>query len=494
MTSASPSFRHGVASGDPTPDGVVLWTRCTPGPGAGDPLPVAWRVATDPDFTRVVAGGTAPAVAAADFTVHVEVPGLFPATTYWYGFEAGGVRSPTGRTRTAPAGPLERLRVGVVCCAHWTAGFFNAYRCLAARDVDVVVHLGDYLYEENRSRTQGVRLHNPPGRLRTLAEYRARHAQYKTDPDLRALHAAHPVAAVWDDHELGSNAWHSGSPRHDPEVDGPFEERRAAAVRAYREWMPLRPSADPLRLWRRLRFGDLCDLVLCDTRLFGRDRPAALRLPVVGIRRRDRALLGEEQWRWLESELAAEEAPRWRVLASQVVVAPIHLLGVPPARRRLAARLGMSGGGLVVNPGQWDGYPDERDRLLGLLGRRPGETVVVSGDLHSSWASQLCAPDGPAVAAEFTAPSVSAPDFAHKVAPPVPFGRRLLERVIASQNPHVRWVDTRRHGYVVLDVDPDRIEVRWWHVRDVRTRHGHERLGARFTLTHGDPTLGPSSC
>ena len=250
-------------------------------------------------------------------------------------------------------------------------------------------------------------------------------------------------------------------------------------MQAYREWLPVPPEGDdPLRLYRTVRFGDLCDLVMTDTRLTGRDRPASTRLPAPVLLRRDRSLLDPAQWDWLAGELAGAGAPRWRLLTSQVVVAPIHLLAMPGGRDRLGA----SGGGLVVNPGQWDGYPDERDRLLRLLGASPNPTVVLSGDLHSSWLSDLRAADGAAVATELTGPAVSAPTFARKLAPPVPGGRRLLEAAIRSQNPHIRWVDTAHHGYLVLDVTPDCIEAEWWHVAGVDRRTREERCAARVTI------------
>lgn len=436
-----------------------------------------------------MARGRAEAGPAGDFTVRVEATGLDPATTYWYGFEAGGASSPVGRTRTAPAGPVDRLRLGFACCAHFTTGFFNAYGRLAERELDLVVHLGDYLYEDEPRKNRGTRLHRPSGRLLTLADYRARHAQYKADPDLRALHERHPIVAVWDDHELAGNAWRDGAARHDRRTDGDWEARKEAATRAYLEWMPVRlpDPSDPLRLWRRLPLGDLCDLLVLDTRLAGRDRPAAGRRPILGLWRRDRALLGEAQWSWLGEELAAPGA-RWHLLASQVMVAPVHLVAVP----RGLERLGAVGGGLVVNPGLWDGYPAERERLFGLLDGRGGDTVVVSGDLHSSWAAELHR-GGEPVTAEFSAPSVSAPSFARALAPPVPGGRRLLEGVIRAQNPHVRFVETRGHGYVVLDVTPERVEAEFWHVATVGRRDRGERLAAAWSVQWGNPRLVPQN-
>jgi phosphodiesterase/alkaline phosphatase D-like protein len=499
-----------VASGDPTPDGVVLWTRVSV--GAADTVEVHWTVATDPSLASPVAGGTAVAVPDGDHTVHVTVAGLVPATTYWYGFRVGDEASPVGRTRTLPApdGPVERIRIGVVCCAHYATGYFNAYARLAERDVDLVLHLGDYIYEAEAKHERWTRYHRPRGRCLTLPDYRARHGQYKTDPDLQALHARHPVVAVWDDHELAGNAWWDGAAGHTPLTDGDWPRRRAAAVRAYREWMPsgLPDPSDPYRIWRTVQLGPLADLVLLDTRLVGRERPAAGRRPVVGVRRRDRALLDRAQWTWLEETLGSgaagevggrrDEVPtrspgtvptdrqRWALVASQVVMAPIHLLA---ARGGLGRRLGAVGDGLIVNSGQWDGYPEERERLLRLLAGRGGPALVVSGDLHSSWVSQLALEHGRGapVAAEFTVPAVSAPTFARALAPKVRGARSALERLIRRANPHVAWVDTASHGYLLLDVTADRVEGRWWHVDRVGRRTEVEHLAATWSVTRDDP-------
>jgi alkaline phosphatase D len=480
-----------VASGDPTPDGVVLWTRVSV--AAGATVPVEWAVATDDALKDPVASGSATAAPEGDHTVHVTLSGLRPATTYWYGFSVGGNHSPLGRTRTLPPADdgTGRLRLGIVCCAHYATGYFNAYARLAERDVDLVVHLGDYIYEAEANREQWTRSHRPRGRCLTLPDYRARHGQYKSDPDLQLLHARHPMVAVWDDHELAGNAWWDGAAGHDPRSDGDWPRRRAAAVRAYREWMPSRlpDPSDPFRIWRTVRLGRLADLVMLDTRLAGRERPAAGRRPVVGVRRRNRTLLSQEQWEWLEEELAGESG-RWTVLTSQVVVAPIHLLAAGGAAGR---RLGATGGGLIVNSGQWDGYPRERDRLLRLLAQRRGRALVVSGDLHSSWVARLAAEDGRGepLAPEFTVPAVSAPTFARALAPKVRGARSVLEWAIHRANPHIAWVDTARHGYVVLDVTAERIDGQWWHVDRVGERTEGERLAATWSLSRGDPEPRP---
>jgi alkaline phosphatase D len=473
------AFRHGVASADPLPDGVLLWTRCsTEGPG---PVDVRWWVNLRPDPAGAVATGTAVASAAGDFTVHVDVGGLEPSTSYWFGFRAGDATSPPGRTRTAPApdGPPVPLRLGVASCAYWSCGFFNAYANLAARDVDLVVHVGDYLYENDlvsRSR-RAVRAHRPRGPVVTLDDYRARYAQYRTDPDLQALHGRHPVVAIWDDHELGGGAWREGATAHLPERYGPWKDRRAAAVQAYFEWMPVRRAARD-SVFRTVRLGPLGDLVLLDTRLVGRDRPAAgAHRPVWRMEDPNRSLLGEDQWQWLEGQAAAAKAADvgWLLIASQVMMAPLRLLGLA--------------GGIGMNPSQWDGYPAERQRLYDMLGRTgwTSDVAVLSGDIHSSWAADL------PVGAEFVSPSVTTDSFARTVLPRVPGASAVVRRLLLSQNRHLRLGDLDRHGYVVVDVGEERVQADWWHLDTIARRHRAERWAGGWQLSRGRLGLSPAS-
>ncbi|MFP5371970.1 MAG: alkaline phosphatase D family protein [Actinomycetes bacterium] len=492
---ASPQFRHGVASGDPQPDGVLIWTRVTP--EASGATEVRWRVAADRGLGEVVAQGEAEARADHDFTVRVDVRGLDPSTTYFYGFEAGDGRSPVGRTRTGPSGSTDNVRIGVVSCANWVQGYFNAYGHLAERDVDLVVHVGDYLYETADRRTKLGRVHQPRRRLRTLADYRTRHAQYRTDPDLQRLHAQHPVVAVWDDHEVAGNAWRDGALDHDPEKDGDWGERRAAAVQAYLEWLPVRQPDPrrPDRIYRTVGLGDVARLHVLDTRLAGRDRPAAAGgRPVASVLVRDRRLLGDEQWAWLQEELRAPV--RWRLLGNQVMMAPLRLVQVPRPLRRVMP--GLVAGGTGVNAGQWDGYPQERQQLFDHLRREGiGNVVVLTGDLHSSWAAELTLdagnPDVPPVGVEMVTPSVTSRTFGKSLAPPLPGARALLRRVIASQNRHVRWFDLDAHGYVVVDVTAERVHAEWWHIDTVARPGGGEELAAAWVVRDGDPHLTPAS-
>jgi len=472
------TFRHGVASGDPLPDAVVLWTRWTP--SADDPSPgraeveVAWLLARDAEFVTVAARGTVTTGPDADHTVKVDVGGLDPATTYWYRFSAGpdGETSRVGRTRTAPApgAATPGFRVGLVSCASYAAGWFHAYRILARRDVDLVVHVGDYLYENGRHSRGGPRRH-PAGPSVTVAGYRSRHALYKTDPDLQAVHARHPMVAVWDDHELAGGAWSGGAHEHYPRSNGPWADRKAAAVQAYWEWMPVRrpDPADPERIYRTLRWGDLADLTMLDTRLIGRDRPVGGgRGVVVKVSDRGRSMLGDRQRQWLGAELASSTA-RWRLLGSQVMLAPAPLVA-----------------GRLLAPGQWDGYPQERDRLYDLLAAAGGNAAVLSGDIHSSWANDL------PVGAEFVCPSVSSPAFADILVPGGRLGVAASERMFRWQNHHIRMVELAHHGYVVVDVNPERIQADWWHLGSVRDPSPTESFAGGWQLHWDRPGLVPS--
>ncbi len=431
-----------------------------------------------------------------DFCVTVDVRGLEPSTTYYFAFGSRNETSPVGRTRTLPQGRIDGVRLGVVSCASFATGFFNAYAHLAERDVDLVVHLGDYVYEDGHEPALPSRVHEPLSRLVSLSDYRTRHAQYRRDPDLQRLHQQHPVITVWDDHDIAGNAWSGGAAQHDPLKDGSWSDRRAAAVQAYLEWVPLRSpdAARPDRIYRTFDLGDLAQLVMLDTRLAGRERPAkAGERAVATLDEGGRSLLGEEQRAWLQYQLRAS-SDKWSLLGNQVMMAPLRALQMPPVLRRMLR--GLVAGGAGVNGDQWDGYPAERRALFDYLqGQELGDTIVLSGDLHSSWAAELMAePNGTgagagAVGVEFVTPSVSAPPFASEVAPPIPFGHALLRRLIVRQNPHIRFFDLEHHGYVVLDLTEQRAQAEWWHVATVTERRRGESLAASWQVPRGEAQL-----
>ncbi|MFB6754129.1 alkaline phosphatase D family protein [Streptomyces sp. NPDC056353] len=501
---AAPAFLHGVASGDPLPDGVLLWTRVTPvpeaipGSGTGPDTDVSWVVATDKALTNVVAKGTVTATAASDHTVKADVRGLAPATDYWFRFSAGPTDSPVARTRTAPAhdAAVTGLRFGVVSCANWEAGYFSPYRHLAARgDLDAWLHLGDYIYEygtgEYANRDSVVRPHAPAHEILTLADYRIRHGRYKTDPDLQALHATAPVVAIWDDHEIANDTWSGGAENHTEGAEGTWAARQSAAKRAYFEWMPVRPAIAGTT-YRRLRFGKLVDLSLLDLRSF---RSQQVALGNGEVDDPDRTLTGRAQLDWLKAGLASSDAT-WRLVGNPVMISPFAIGSLPASLLGpLAELLGLPKEGIALNTDQWDGYTDDRRELLAhLRAHAVRNTVFLTGDIHMAWANDVpynagTYPLSASAATEFVVTSVTSDNLDDIVKVHEGTVSAIAAPVIRAANRHVHWVDTDRHGYGVLDVTADRTQMDYYVVSDradadatsawarsYRTRSGTQRV------------------
>ena len=493
----APAFLHGVASGDPLPDGVLLWTRVTPtaeaipGSGLGPDTPVDWIIARDKALTNVVAKGSVTATAAFDHTVKADVRGLAPATDYWFRFSAGGTDSPVARTRTAPAADaaVANLRFGVVSCANWEAGYFSSYRHLAARgDLDAWLHLGDYIYEygtgEYGARDTVVRPHAPAHEILTLADYRIRHGTYKTDPDLQALHAKAPVVAIWDDHEFANDTWSGGAENHTEGAEGAWQARQAAAKQAYFEWMPVRPAIAGTT-YRRLRFGKLADLSLLDLRSF---RSQQVGVGNGSVDDPNRTITGRAQLDWLKAGLKASDTT-WRLVGNSVMISPFaigslsaDLLGP------LAELLGLPREGLALNTDQWDGYTDDRRELLAhLRSNAIGNTVFLTGDIHMAWANDVPVDAGTyplsaSAATEFVVTSVTSDNLDDIVKVPEGTVSVVASPVIRAANRHVHWVDTDRHGYGVLDITADRAQMDF-HVLSDRTKADATSAWARSYRT-----------
>lgn len=479
-----PAFLHGVASGDPLPDGILLWTRVTPtadavpGSGRGADTAVRWEIAEDQAFSRIAAQGTAVSKASSDHTVKADVRGLRPATTYYFRFSAGSaetVPSPVGRTRTAPAAGAAApgIRFGVVSCANWEAGWFSPYRHLAARaDLDAVLHLGDYIYEyaSGSYPTQDtvVRPHAPLHEIVTLADYRTRHGTYKTDTDLQSLHATHPVIAIWDDHEFANDAWSGGAENHTPDTEGAWAARVAAAKQAYFEWMPVRASTEGT-VYRRLRFGSLAELHLLDLRSF-RSEQASIGNGAVDDP--ERSITGRAQLDWLKAGLAGSDA-RWKLVGTSVMISPVAF-GALPAHllAPLAELLGLPGEGLAVNVDQWDGYTDDRKELIShLRDRSVTNTVFLTGDIHMAWANDVPVkaatyPLSASAATEFVVTSVTSDnlDDILRVAPQTV--SVVAAAAVKAANRHVKWIDLDSHGYGVLDVTAERSQMDYYVISD----------------------------
>lgn len=463
-------FSHGVASGDPLTDSVIVWTRVTT--DSTGAIEAFLEVALDPEFEHRVIASPVIATPERDHTVKVDIDGLEPGTTYYYRFFALGRESTTGRTRTAPEGTVDRLRFVVCSCSSLAHGWFHAYRRIAERaDLDFVVHLGDYIYEYATGRYGNVRAYEPEHDIVSLDDYRTRYAQYRRDADLQAVHQQHPFVTVWDDHESADNSHQNGAENHHDD-QGDWQTRKQNATQAYLEWLPIREGAAGV-IYRLLQFGDLVDLIMLDTRLVGRDEPVSGPGDTDAIEDPERSLLGAEQEAWLEERLRGSQA-RWQFIGQQVMMGQLHL--VP---------------GTPLNIDQWDGYAASRDRFFAAIEAAGLENVVVlTGDIHSSWAIDL-APDpfdpelydpetgAGSVAVEFVTPAISSPG---------------LESNINLTLPHLKWVDTQQRGYMVLDVTHERVQADWFHVADVTTPEGDaEAFAKAFSVAAGDRRLTEAS-
>lgn len=509
-------FTHGVASGDPGGRDITLWTRFVP--GAAGPVRLRLEVAEDARFARIAGRGEAIASPLTDFCVKARITGLKPGRTYHYRFVApGGERSLVGRTRTLPEGRLDRYRIAVVSCANATSGWFNAYAHIAARDdIDLVVHLGDYIYESPIDRSDALpgmaaaRAVVPAAETVALADYRARYASYRADADLAALHRMHPVVSVWDDHETANNAWVGGARGHQA-AEGGWDARKAAGLRAYDEWMPMR--AAPYDCYQ---IGDLATLFRLETRLIGRDRQlnvgdavagkADARAAVQAFRRGPladprRTLMGARQEAWLFDRLgrSARSGTHWQVLAQQTVMGPTLLPKTatgwfapstpldPDDRRDLESAVGLAAAGIPFGLDRWDGYPAARTRLLGAAQVARANLVTLSGDSHNAWAYDLVN-DGRAAGVEFAGQAVSSMGLEKRfTGDPVRIARDFV-----GANSGLRWCDTNRRGYMVVDLTPGAACCDWLFLPSLDTRSTALLGSTSFTSGKGANRLDRS--
>lgn len=481
-------FQHGVASGDPLGDRVILWTRVTAPAtrSAVGPIAVDWRIAADEALARVVARGTALAAAERDFTVKVDAAGLEPGRTYFYAFTAGGQQSPVGRTRTLPQHGVSRVRLALACCANYPAGYFNPYRCIANReDLDAVVHVGDYIYEfDNGVYGDGTALSRIPEPRReavTLDDYRTRYATYRSDPDLQEVHARHPFIVVWDDHELTNDAWSGGAGNHNPESgEGAWETRQAAAYQAYREWLPIREAGDrQIHLYRNFRFGGLADLIMLDTRGL-RDRQAAGD-DLTALASPQRTMLGAAQEAWLFDQMRSSRAAgtAWRVLGQQVMFSRLSFPNKP-----------------VPMVDTWDGYQAARGRVLDFLtAAKMNDVAILSGDVHSSWAFDVTRDPWGGYTARTGAGSLAVELVAPAVSSPPLFANQQLREGIPALRflmPHVKYLEGDSRGYVLIDITARQMQADWYHVPGVMERSATESKAVSLVCERGSSRLLPA--
>ncbi|MEQ9544568.1 MAG: alkaline phosphatase D family protein [Marinobacter sp.] len=477
-SSPAVAFNHGVASGDPLADRVILWTRVTPTgdlPRTIDSIQVLATVARDRDMKEVVAQYDTATGPDRDFCVKVDAAGLQPDTWYYYQFSVGSQRSSVGRTRTFPAtqSAAERARFAVVSCSNYAFGLFSVYKAVSDHaDLDFVLHLGDYVYEYGPGEYGDFpgREPLPAHEMVELADYRQRHAQYKTDPNLQAVHQQFPMICIWDDHESANDSYTGGAENHDEATEGDWPARKAVSIQAYHEWLPIREhSSGPERIWRSFAFGNLIDLFMMDTRLEGRDLQVSS--PADPARfSADRRLISEEQLTWLAGGLTASSA-KWRMIGQQVMFAELNIVGTVDVARSLGLEdeVEFNGQLAALNVDQWDGYVADREVILHTLADNGiNNTVIFTGDIHTSWANEVYADAGnllenalsTPLAAEFVTPSVTSPGLPEGVA-------QLAEVAVPVANPHMKYVELRSPGFMLVDVTLERAQAEFYYVRNI---------------------------
>ena len=515
-------FYHGVASGDPLADRVIIWTRVAPENG-DDNIPVVWRVATDTALKNVVQQGSTVASAARDHTVKVDVEGLQPGTVYYYGFVAYGRASLTGRTRTLPTSDITEAKLAVVSCSNYPAGYFTAYGFVADRnDLDAVLHLGDYIYEYDADTTSfggqtGARLgrrHTPDAEIITLTDYRTRYSQYRLDPDLRRLHQQHPMIHVWDDHESANDSYTDGAQNHQPS-EGDWNLRKSVSRQACYEWMPTRESSSG-NLYRRFILGNLLDVSMIDTRLEGRDKqieevgPSASQGAKDALNDPNRRIMSATQFSWLTNNLATSTA-RWKLIGNQVIYAPINVTPIDTnylfgavnplfaaiLRPQLPTLHGLFEQAFYGDV--WSNYPAQRSALSSFLRANSiNNVVIVTGDFHSTFSLEVLLNSGESekpVAVEFITPSVSSANFDENFAavPALsaiqPQLLKTVDTTLTQRNSHLKWSNITDHGYMIVTFSQDEVQSDWYFLNSLINRPTSQRWERGYSSKAGSSRL-----
>jgi len=463
-------FYHGVASGDPLSDAVIIWTRFTDDTLSADSVRVDWRIATDTNMTNVVNSGHGYTSENVDWTFKIDAMGLQPNTYYFYDFEAQNRHSIIGRTKTAPVGDVDSVRFALVSCSNWQHGYFNAYRHLKNRnDFDVILHLGDYIYEYEEggfSANMTDRVHEPTHENITLEDYRLRYSQYHLDNDLRDLHQQFPFVLIWDDHESANDSYKDGADNHSSS-EGAWADRKNGSTQAYHEWLPIRSPdmTNTLKIYRKFQWGDLIDLHMLDTRIIARTEQSS------NYSDPTKELLGTDQFNWLTSNLKNSTA-RWNILGNQVMISPLKAFGA------------------VVNKDQWDGYTYERDKLYdSIIANNINNLVVLTGDIHTSWVNDIPLSGYDAsgcqnsLGVEFVVTSVTSTSFN------LPVSRTLIK----FSNPHIQYVDITKRGYMILDVSKTKIQGDYYYMNDVEDIAGGEYFGDAYFVNDNEKCANQAS-
>lgn len=496
------SFDFSVASGDPTNSQVILWTKLT----SNDPIEidVEWEVSNDASFKSIINSGTSLAKPINNHTVKVdaEIPIEFNGQTVYYRFKSQGLISDVGTTSTLPLRNPEKFNIAFCSCSNYPAGYFNAYKEMAMdKDVDLVLHLGDYLYEYSRkgyassdAKKMG-RVVNPPNEIVSLDDYRQRYATYRSDKDLQQLHKSKPMIAVWDDHEITNDTWKEGAQNHN-ENEGLFEDRKDNAIRAYYEWMPIREKQERDKIWRNFSIGNLVNLMMLDTRLYGREKQLEINSYIKDKvldkekyeqdLQKSRDLLGKEQLQWVSKRIDKEY--RWSIFGQQLLIGPKYLPGIfkseklSSSRSYLAKQL--AGEKLPTNTDQWDGYPVEREKFYEAISKSQSN-VILAGDSHNSWFSNLYDKNNNFIGVEVGAPAISSPSFGDT------FGEqtKIVEQAFVDENDDLIWVNGRYKGYVSLDITEEYIDISFKYVSTVKSKSYKVVNPSLFRVEHSKPFL-----
>jgi len=506
------NYDYGVASGDPLSDRVILWTHAKY-QNKADSVPLTWQVATEIEFTNIVASGVAQSSAETAYTCKVDATGLAANQSYFYRFVSDRHVSPIGRTKTLPVGSVAQVKLAVLSCSNYPTGYFNVYSEVAKSDVDVAIHLGDYIYEyaatgyasENAAKLGRTSV--PSTELLSLDDYRLRHAQYKSDADLKQFHASKPMIAVWDDHEIANDTYKDGAENHTTATEGSFAARKAAAIQAYHEWMPIRTGSDKNKIYRSFNFGSLMSLHMLDTRLIGRDQqvefadlltPSKQAAAMATLTSTSRQLLGTEQLQWLTSQMATSTST-WQFLGQQVLMGrmefPLTILQAlnpsdtsPQAqaagqqaisdyltaktKSAMGLPLSVTETALLNQPklgynlDAWDGYPVAREILLSTVAQLRKKLVVLAGDTHNAWHSNLTLLNGQKVGEEFATSSVSSPGLETYLTIPPANIKAIFEGVVND----LKWMDASRRGYLKMTITPAQVQGEWFFIDTILSK------------------------
>ena len=494
------SFDYSVASGDPTNTHVILWTKITP--FRKREYLVKWEISSDSNFNKLIADGSTTAKPFNDYTVKVDakIPSSFNGKKVFYRFISEKITSDTGITSTLPIANPTEFNIAFCSCSNYPAGYFNAYKDMAKdKDIDLVLHLGDYIYEYSRNgyassdaKKMG-RVVDPPNEIVTLDDYRRRYATYRRDEDLQLLHQKKPFVVVWDDHEITNNTWKEGAQNHNF-GEGSFENRKNNALKAYYEWMPIREIQDKDKLWRNFSVGNLINLMMLDTRLYGREKQldisAYIKDEILNEKeykedlQKPRDLLGDEQLNWIRKTV--DRKYQWSIFGQQLLIGPKYLPSLFGSdeidNSRSYLRQQFAGRKLPTNTDQWDGYPQERETFYKLISESKSN-IVLAGDSHNSWFSNLYDKDDNFIGIELGAPAISSPSFGDT------YGKltELVENSFVEENRDLLWVNGKYKGYVSMNICKDYIDVSYKYVSTVKSKNYISLKPYTFRVEHAKP-------